>query len=1042
MYDTAYKTGDQTDCGNPYKTVPIMQAGIGYFLRANRSCEFSFDPPSTIDVTLVYGMNIISVPTRTTVDDIARICGIKDAIFGYMKSSSSSCWYDDHGYLIGYNGSINNTGDCGTSYITTDTMEPYIGYFVRFLGRNGDPTKPCYLRYVNGVLSEAPLSTTTSIGQTTTSRSTTTTSQSTTTSVSSIQPVSFTVGIEGASYVARNSTGHAMLSNAKFVMLMNSLSPLVKSGQTVLIKDGLYPVDSHIDWQASGSTIIGQSPSAILQSSRSFFSSSMMRIGGGQSSRITVTNLTFDNNLTDNGYPPLIVVGSYNTVRGCRFLNIQQYGLLAYGADHFIFAGNYIEKAQYGIATGGGWDGSVMNPWDSDGIIANNTIRDARDVGIKLRWCRNVTVYGNDIDVGYRTWGKAGYDNGHWGTSVGSDSPINGSTGICFYQADGPDINVTVRDNTIYDSVKSGSVLPAGITISPDVPSNNPGYPGPFSSGQVIANNTIRDVYFGILGRSDAGTGIGRYLDGKVSGNTIASARWYGILLGWTAYDGSNAKVYGNTITGSGRYGIFITSGTDNCTLSGNIVSGSGIKDIQDNGAGNIVKSADINVYVLSPSGSSFSLKSPSGDMLFTGNATAALQKAFDSAAVGDVVLLKAGTYTIGKTVYGKSGVSLRGEKGALISLGGLGNMGFGIRYRGDSVASGTLTAQGAKGSSSISVSSSSAFSQGSLIFIYNPSVEWKGNTRHQKQGEIRTVKSVSGNVITLESPLEDTYMAGSSIAPVNAVKDFEVSGLTFSGVKDLNQSCLSVWFAKNVRVHDNNFSYCQLYAVDFGNVLNSEVYGNRFVHSDMAGYGYGLTISYASSNVSVYDNYGDTCRHMIAIGGGSGNGIPRHLYLTRLYSTRSTNAAFDCHPVGEDINYVNNTSENDEYGINVEMFSGTVIGNIVKNPAEEGIKISNLVGSDNVTIYNNTVIGSGGHGIVSQSKHVNIVYNNLTNCGPSSSYYAILLMKGSSTDNDAIAYQYSADYNNIYGNIISSTTGSKQILVQSGVIGTTYNKP
>ncbi|MCX6820847.1 MAG: right-handed parallel beta-helix repeat-containing protein [Candidatus Aenigmarchaeota archaeon] len=447
--------------------------------------------------------------------------------------------------------------------------------------------------------------------------------------------------------------------------------------------------------------------------------------------------------------------------------------------------------------------------------------------------------------------------------------------------------------------------------------------------------------------------------------------------------------------------------------------------------------------YVVSASGSTYYAKSPSGSTLYSGaSATSAIQTAINSASAGSSVLLKAATYLLDSTIYGKNGVSLKGEAGSILSLSNLGTYGQALDYSGTTGASTISAAQAAKGATSITVSSASGISAGSLVFIYNNGVEWKGNTRHQKQGEIRAVSSVSGGTVYLAQPLEDTYASGSSVVVVNPAKNFEVSGLTFNGVRGLDQYGVTVEYGQNVKIHDNNFSYCQLNGVGFRNVLDSEIYKNRMVHSDTAGYGYGVSLAYACQNVSVYDNYMETNRHAIAIGGGSGAGIPRHINLYRDHSYNATNAGFDCHPVGEDINYVNCWSESDQHGFNVEMFSGVVSGNLVTNSHEEGIEISNLVGSDNVTISNNTVVGSWHMGIQSNSKRVNILYNNLTNCGQSAGYYAIYLARGSNTDNDAIVYNYSADYNNIYGNTIKSTTGSGTTYIATGVVGTTYNAP
>ncbi len=321
----------------------------------------------------------------------------------------------------------------------------------------------------------------------------------------SLPTPNYIVDIESSSYVTRNQARTVIVSNSNFVTMMNSLSSDVKSGDVIQIQNGTYPINSKIDWKTSGVTITGQSTDAILQSSSSYTSSEMMCIGGSGSNHIIINGLTFDNNFANNPWAPLKVCGSYNTVENCRFLNVLQYGLLAFAADHFQFLNNYCNKAQYGIATGGG----LGYPFCTNGLIEGNTIVDAKEEGIKLRWCNNVTVTNNDIDVKWLTWMNQ------------PKSDLNPS-GICIYQADGPDINVVVKNNNIHNSgpaywTSSGYTYRTnGIYIMPDVPANWGSYSGS-SYGQVVTGNTISGVWNGIRNQFSPST------TPTISGNTYSN---------------------------------------------------------------------------------------------------------------------------------------------------------------------------------------------------------------------------------------------------------------------------------------------------------------------------------------------------------------------------------------------------------------------------------------------------------------------------------------------------------------------------------------
>jgi hypothetical protein len=454
-----------------------------------------------------------------------------------------------------------------------------------------------------------------------------------------------------------------------------------------------------------------------------------------------------------------------------------------------------------------------------------------------------------------------------------------------------------------------------------------------------------------------------------------------------------------------------------------------------------------ISSYTVSVSGSIFTTKDPSGSQLYSGSsATTAIQTAINAASSGDTIHLNPATYTLSSTINGKNGVNLLGETGVIISMNNLGVGARAIFYSGSTGSSTTTTLQSMKGTKSITVSSTSGITSGELLFI-STTQEWKGNTRHDQQGEIRTVDHISGNTVYLTETLEDTYPSSATVRVINPAKDIEVSSISFTGVQGRNQTGIVFSYGQNLKIHDLFFSHFENYAIGLFNVLNSEVYNNTIYYTNRPGYGYGIGMWFACQNINVHNNYGNTCRHMIAIACAVIPGIPRHIYIYNNTSTKATSAGFDCHSYGEDIQFINNLSTEDAIGMSMGMFSGLVKYNNITNSLYGGIVVGNLVGDDDVVVSYNTITGSKHEGITSRSKNVQILYNTLDYCNSGSvrSYASITLMRGATTDNDEIIYNYSADYCNIYGNTITRSGGANpcpDYYIAPGIVGTTNNKP
>lgn len=136
---------NQGDCNSNFFSTNAMTDGLGYYLYAESECEISFNSPASVQVTLYPGINIISVPVETRLSDIAQVCGSN--IFTYFSSSSTpGCIYDNNGYFVQYD--PENLGDCGSRFRSTSTLEPFIGYYVYFNGKDGETR--CRFRYEDG----------------------------------------------------------------------------------------------------------------------------------------------------------------------------------------------------------------------------------------------------------------------------------------------------------------------------------------------------------------------------------------------------------------------------------------------------------------------------------------------------------------------------------------------------------------------------------------------------------------------------------------------------------------------------------------------------------------------------------------------------------------------------------------------------------------------------------------------------------------------------------------------------------------------------
>src|SRR3984893_5421950 len=159
-------------------------------------------------------------------------------------------------------------------------------------------------------------------------------------------------------------------------------------------------------------------------------------------------------------------------------------------------------------------------------------------------------------------------------------------------------------------------------------------------------------------------------------------------------------------------------------------------------------------------------------------DATAAIQAAIDACSEGQVVSLSAGTFAITRTLQINKGIVLRGAgpRKTLLTSNGFNGAVVWIGPLWPHVRSSVdLAADGAKGATSITVANAQGFTRGTLAVIDELSdpdyVQWSAarsppgdpsrgwfSRMDRPVGQMVEIASVSGNTITLTSPLRPPF--------------------------------------------------------------------------------------------------------------------------------------------------------------------------------------------------------------------------------------------------------------------------------------------
>ncbi|MGB9930115.1 MAG: PKD domain-containing protein [Methanosarcina sp.] len=286
-------------------------------------------------------------------------------------------------------------------------------------------------------------------------------------------------------------------------------------------------------------------------------------------------------------------------------------------------------------------------------------------------------------------------------------------------------------------------------------------------------------------------------------------------------------------------------------------------------------------------------------------NDAACIQKALDYSKSGDTVTIRKGDYYLTKRIYQKGkNLKITGEGKVTLHIQTPEKEIYGIYFTGTLITNKKLQANAKKGSSQVVLTDASKIRQNDLIKIWK-NVQWCPlDYPKQMTGELYAVKSVKGNVVTLNQPLLRDYSLSENsqfevyrpvqihiknigIQDTGATKPYH-HGLVMEYCKD--SSVTNSWFK------DSGFGALCLYSC-----FNIDVNNNEIYNSLLPGSGYGVAVCSGSAFIKIEKNHIENCRHAITGNSAETRSLNRDILIaenTLIGAKIDGSAVIDSHPV------------------------------------------------------------------------------------------------------------------------------------------------
>ena len=407
------------------------------------------------------------------------------------------------------------------------------------------------------------------------------------------------------------------------------------------------------------------------------------------------------------------------------------------------------------------------------------------------------------------------------------------------------------------------------------------------------------------------------------------------------------------------------------------------------------IVSADTSIDITTTSGTVYA-KYENGTIISSGTAgiddTSVIQTGFDAIILDGIINFDDNSYIILHSITSiNKNIVMQGNDTTFNINTGDGSAGF--SFIGSKIKSANLLSDAKKGDDVITFKYTSSIDEGDLIRIYNDKLWCPNDYPTHKTGETYIVESVSGNSVTLASALirDYTTVLNSKARIYNSVT-VEIDGCKFIGigseeyVRGVSLNACTNSKISNCYFDDNGLCSIYLHTCHSVNINDNEIY-----NSNRNGLGYGVAVMNACSNVTIYNNIIENCRHCITSGDSSDYGVNRDVYiLNNIVKGSGKSNVIDAHP--STINYL--VANNTIYPKGNSAFNDGTINSIFRdNCVYNGHAIhkrGQITNSTKIVSNNNISDGS----IIYQSNDIHIkeliITNNYVNPDPNN--YGIYL--------------------------------------------------
>lgn len=360
---------------------------------------------------------------------------------------------------------------------------------------------------------------------------------------------------------------------------------------------------------------------------------------------------------------------------------------------------------------------------------------------------------------------------------------------------------------------------------------------------------------------------------------------------------------------------------------------------------------------------------------------TAAIQAAIDAAntAGGGTVYFPTGIFRITVALELKSNVYLDFAPGSIIDMTGVslqGSYRYGIRAIGTVGDSIVLTSDAIKGQYSFNIASTSGLNVGDYIQLATQGVNFYpyGQAGYNiDRGEIKRIRSISGNTITTEEALYDTYTVanGAFVKKVNFIENIAIRGARIIGdaAPDSQEMGIYLQYVNGFTINDCELENQDLYQIGLVSCIRGSVINNRLRQSFYDGVTgtifYAIAVASCCQWLRIIGNHAERTRHCVvttAFTTGQGLwGKPRFIIVEgnvakdMMGGGAGRSWAYEHHGVGDTIIFANNTADGCYGGFNIEGGGVIIANNVIRNWYKVGISVDN----EAVELHDVQIIGN-----------------------------------------------------------------------------------